>query len=196
MCSLQSVGITHCVGASTSSHINMLTAFMSPACPPWNNTHLIVVPMWPTCPLLMHSSPSAHQSGSGSVSRRRPPHTLDLSSVRSRGLVNTALTRRDRGSIYRRNRSIERPCGHGCSHNSPVLMRWNCFWRQTHWYNGVLGLLQLSDSLTLGQSFHLHRPSSVFVLRPLSHWNRHIQEMDPCLFFTGSCHWLFPCCSL
>lgn len=27
-------------------------------------------------------------------------------------------------------------------HNSRLLMCWNCFWRQTDWYNGVVGVLK------------------------------------------------------
>lgn len=59
-------------------------------------------------------------------------------------------------------------------HNSMLLMCWNCFWRRTDWYNAVCGSSRAgppvlkSDSMTLGQSIHLHWLSLAFVLRAQS----------------------------
>lgn len=70
---------------------------------------------------------------------------LDLLSEKSLRLVNTPLNplretkRVSTEGIYEHRSALVATSG---LHNSTLLMCWNCFWRQTDWYNGVVWILQ------------------------------------------------------
>lgn len=70
---------------------------------------------------------------------------LDLLSEKSQRLVNTPLNplretkRVSTEGIYEHRSALMATSG---LHNSRLLMCWNCFWRQTDWYNGVVWVLK------------------------------------------------------
>lgn len=70
---------------------------------------------------------------------------LDLLSEKSQRLVNTSLNplqetkRVSTEGIYEHRSALMATSG---LHNRSLLMCWNCFWRQTDWYNGVVWVLK------------------------------------------------------